>query len=96
MKDEDSGVASTGDDLYDELSLEDGALEMFVILALVASIIYLVYYRQQRLAQAPVMAAAGNQAGNAGQPIPPAPDNGLFPRQGDPAFQQWVAGGIGH
>lgn len=96
---QDLGVASTGDDLYDELTLEDGVLEMFLIIALVASILYLVYYRQQRLfAQAPNNGAVANQEGNPGPPVPPAavPNNGLFPQPGDPAFPDWVAGGIGH
>lgn len=86
-------MASTGDDLFDELTLEDGVIEMFFIIALVASILYLVYYRQQRLLEAPNNGAAANQAGNQQAAVP---DNGLFPQPDDPAFPGWVAGGIGH
>ena len=95
-KHEGSGVASNGDDLYDDLaSLDEGLIEMFLIMAVVASILYLVFLRQQRLlAPGPNNGAGANQAGNLGQAA--APDNGLFPHPGDPAFPEWVAGGIGH
>lgn len=68
---------------------------MFLITAVVASIIYLIYYRQQRLlAPDPNIGGGQNQAGNPGPGA--APDNGLFPPPGNPAFPEWVAGGIGH
>ncbi|KAI9730370.1 MAG: ERAD-associated protein [Cirrosporium novae-zelandiae] len=39
---------------------------------------------------------AGNGAGEQGQQPPPGQDRGLFPNPNDPAFNQWVAGGVGH
>jgi SEL1 protein len=85
------------DDFYDDLA-QDGILESFIILGLAAALIWLIYYRQQRqLAhRRDEEAARVRQAGQ----LPPMPqqaqDGGLFPQVGDPDFQQWVVGGVGH
>lgn len=79
--------------------IDDGILESFIIIVLAAALIWLVYYRQQRqLAHRRQEEVA--RAQQAGQPAPvqqqQEPNEGLFPQVGDPAFPQWVAGGIGH
>ena len=87
-----------GDDFYD--IIDDGILESLIIVGLAAALAFLVYYRQQRQAAA---AAARRQqqqgqvgvGGNVGLPGQQV-DGGFFPQQGDPAFGQWVAGGVGH
>ena len=82
------------DDLYDDLA-EDGVLESFIILGLAAALIWLIYYRQQRQ-----LAHRREEAERAQQdrlPLPqPAENRGLFPQVGNPDFQQWVVGGVGH
>lgn len=88
-----------GDDgMYDDI-IEDGVVESLAIIILVAILVWLVYYRQQRqLAHRQNGENDANEAGNQ-QPAAaqaPQPDDGLFPRRADPAFQDWVAGGIGH
>ncbi|KAB8230034.1 ubiquitin ligase complex subunit HRD3 [Aspergillus alliaceus] len=81
------------DGYYDdlELDIDESVLEGLIIVALAATLLILVYMRQQRNRQ--------RQDENVGA-IPVAADNGdnrgLFPRPGDPEFAQWVAGGVGH
>lgn len=83
------------DALYDDL-IDDGIIETFIIISLAATLVWLIYYRQQRqLAHRQGEEAA--RAQQAGQQVPePQQDRGLFPQPGDPAFPEWVAGGIGH
>lgn len=95
---------------YDDIDvdIEDGVLESLVILALAATLVVLVYVRQQRAlrrgeqqqqqqqqhqGQQQQPAGAGPGAGNNN-----AADNnrGLFPRPGEPDFAQWAAGAVGH
>jgi SEL1 protein len=98
-----------GDDNYDDF--DDGLLESLIIIGLAATLAFLVYYRQQRqlqnrraaqaaqAANAPVPAAAAQLAAEAGaRPAgPPAEaERGFFPNPGDPDWNQWVAGGVGH
>lgn len=81
------------DGYYDDLEfdIDDSMLEGLIILGLMATLLVLVYVRQQRNRDRqnengganPAAAANGN-------------DRGLFPRPGDPEFAQWVAGGVGH
>ncbi|CAK3766316.1 Sel1-like repeat-containing [Lecanosticta acicola] len=85
---------------------DDGVLETLLIGGLVAALGYLIYYRQQQQRAAEQrrrQALEGQQQGQGGgeqQPPPPAPgqqpDGGLFPPAGDPAWNDWVAGGVGH
>lgn len=83
------------DDLYDDLA-EDGVLESFIILGLAAALIWLIYYRQQRQLAHRREEAEGAQQDRL-PPLPqPAENRGLFPQVGDPDFQQWVVGGVGH
>jgi len=87
-----------GDDYYD--AIDEGLVESLIILGLAAALIYLVYYRQQRtLNHRRAMEQQGGQ-GVAAPPMQPLPgqqaDGGFFPPPGDPNFNQWVAGGIGH
>ncbi|RDW90074.1 ubiquitin ligase complex subunit HRD3 [Aspergillus mulundensis] len=82
------------DGYYDELDLdiEDSILEGLIILSLAATLMVLVYLRQQRNNR---QRQNDNQGANAaGQAN--ANNRGFFPRPGDPEFAQWVAGGVGH
>jgi len=86
------------DEIYDDL-IDDGILESFIIIALAAALVWLIYYRQQRqLAhRRQEEVARAQQAGQPGLvPQQQPQDEGLFPPPGDPAFPEWVAGGIGH
>ncbi|KAL2350023.1 hypothetical protein BJ546DRAFT_546762 [Cryomyces antarcticus] len=86
------------DDFYDDF--DEGLIESLVIIGLAAALAFLVYYRQQRqvnhrrAAEEQNQAAAGEDA--AAQPAEQQPDGGFFPQPGDPALNDWVAGGIGH
>jgi len=85
------------DGMYDDVS-EDGLFETALILILAGALILLLWYRQQhQLAHRRNEEAAGGQQ-NGQQPHgqQPQQDQGLFPGPGDPDFNQWVAGGIGH
>ncbi|KAE8151028.1 hypothetical protein BDV25DRAFT_153408 [Aspergillus avenaceus] len=81
------------DGYYDDLDLDidESVLEGLLIVALAATLLILVYMRQQRNRQRQNEVPGAN---------PAAPDNGnnrgFFPRPGDPEFAQWVAGGVGH
>jgi SEL1 protein len=89
------------EDMYDDI-IDDGILESFIIISLVAALLWLLYYRQQRQQQAHRRQEELARAQQAGQPAPvpqqqpQEADRGLFPPPGDPAFPEWVAGGIGH
>jgi SEL1 protein len=83
-----------GDDFYD--IIDDGIVEGLIIIGLAATLAFLVYYRQQRQANARRAAAQG-QIGAAAGPLPgQQADGGFFPPPEDPGFGQWVAGGVGH
>ncbi|GFN14286.1 ERAD-associated protein [Aspergillus tubingensis] len=82
------------DGYYDELELDidDSFLEGLLILSLAATLLVLVYMRQQRNRQRQndnggANAAAGGNANN---------DRGMFPRPGEPGFNDWLAGAVGH
>ncbi|OOF95415.1 hypothetical protein ASPCADRAFT_207892 [Aspergillus carbonarius ITEM 5010] len=79
------------DGYYDELELDidESVLEGLIIVGLAATLLALVYLRQQRNRQRQNDGGANAAAGNAN-------DRGLFPRPGEPEFAQWVAGGVGH
>jgi SEL1 protein len=95
-----------GDEAYYD-DFDDGLVESLIIIGLAATLGFLVYYRQQRqLAgqrareQAQVQAQAQTQGQqqvqDGGQIQGQDQDRGLFPNPGDPDWNQWVAGGIGH
>jgi SEL1 protein len=100
---DDTITASDGEPMGDEMDADlDGIFESFLILSLVASIMFLMWYRTQRQ-QAHRQAqedAARQQPGAPG--MPPAAQNGMPlgqqqpPPLGDPHFAQWGAGGVGH
>lgn len=96
---EDEDILSNGiegenrdDGYYDELELDidESFLEGLVIVTLAATLLILLYVRQQRNRQRQNGDAAGNGGDANGN------DRGMFPRPGEPEFAQWVAGGIGH
>lgn len=82
------------DGMYDDV-LDDGILESVVIVGLAISLIVLMFWRQQHQAAHNRNANAGAvQNGDAPEQQPQ--NEGLFPQPGDPAFGDWVAGGVGH
>jgi SEL1 protein len=85
-----------GDEFYDDgTDIDDGLVEMFMIVGLAAMLAFLVYYRQQRQQEARRRAEQqGQQPGAA--PPPQQQDQGFFPPPGEPEFANWVAGGVGH
>lgn len=95
----DSGMpGGDGNVIYDESIIDDSFLETIMILGLAATLVFLMYYRQQRqLAHRRGEDAARAQGGLAAGVDAVQPGaGGLFPPPGDPAFNDWVAGGIGH
>lgn len=96
-QEEEDDLMSSGSDsrhedgYYDDLDLEidESVLEGLIIVGLAATLLVLVYMRQQR--NRPQQ--NGNAAANPGQN---ENDRGFFPRPGDPEFPQWLAGGVGH
>ena len=96
-----------GDDYYDDI--DEGTIESLLIVALAGALAFLVYYRQQRQQNhrratteqqrrqelnrsGGEQVPAQNEALNPGQ----QPDGGFFPPPGDPNFEAWRAGGVGH
>lgn len=81
---------------------DDGLIDTVIIMGLALSLAFFVYYRQQRERAEQARRQREQQqpqGGNvaAGPPAGPAQNNnGLFPPVGDPNFNQWVAGGVGH
>ena len=97
--DADSGQHQGGQEgtYYDDIDvdLEDGVLESLIIVGLAATLVVLVYVRQQRALRRGQQDQAAAAAGH-GAAAPAANDRGLFPRPDDPEFRQWAAGGVGH
>lgn len=89
---------------YDDLDLDfdENMVEGFIMIGLVATLLVLVYVRQQRNRQRAAGADNAAGGGGGGGDNPGAGgggnngDRGFFPRPGEPEFAQWLAGGIGH
>ncbi|KAL4799033.1 hypothetical protein BDV19DRAFT_355822 [Aspergillus venezuelensis] len=83
------------DGYYDdlELDIDESVLEGLIILSLAATLMVLVYLRQQRNNR---HRGNENQNGNGAAQANGNGNRGFFPRPGDPEFAQWVAGGVGH
>ncbi|KAK4555898.1 ERAD-associated protein [Recurvomyces mirabilis] len=83
--------------------IDDGLLETLLIGGLVAALAWLIWYRQQqqrRVEEQRRRQGVEGGAQPAQQPAAPAagqqPDGGFFPEPGNPDFNAWVAGGVGH
>jgi SEL1 protein len=86
-----------GDDFYDDgTEIDDGLVEMFLIVGLAGILAFLVYYRQQRQREARRRAEQQGQQGGGVAAVPQQQDQGFFPPPGEPEFANWVAGGVGH
>lgn len=85
------------DGLYEDI-LDDGLLETLLMIGLAGALVFLIWYRQQQqLAHRQQNQAANGQQNAAGfNGQQQQEDRGLFPQPGDPEFNQWVAGGVGH
>ncbi|KAI9817118.1 MAG: ERAD-associated protein [Pycnora praestabilis] len=91
-----------GDDYYDEV--DEGIVESLIIVALAGALAFLVYYRHQRqlLHRRAAHGQGRGQPQGQGEQAAQAQgqgrvqDGGFFPQPGDPDFNQWVAGGVGH
>ncbi|KAF3357394.1 Ornithine aminotransferase [Verticillium dahliae VDG1] len=102
--DDTAAHAEAGDDFIFEDDMTESLLIVFIGICLVL----LLYYRQQmqqrhrrdeeaRRLQQQQGIAPNAQAQQPPPPPPPAQeDRGMFPAQGNPAFNDWVAGGVGH
>lgn len=87
------------DGMYDDI-LDDGLLETLIVLGLAGALVFLIYYRNQRQVahrrNEGLGEAAQHQPGQAVAQPRAQEDRGFFPQPGDPDFNNWVAGGIGH
>lgn len=95
-----------GADEWDQI--DDGLIESLIIIALAGALAMLVYARQARqrgLEDARRQQQGQGQGQNQNQNQPQdqqglnpggVQDQGVFPGPGDPEFNNWVAGGIGH
>ena len=89
-------MPGAADDFFDE-EIDDGLIEMLVIIGLVGALALLIYYRQQRqLAERRRLEQQQQQQADGQPQQPPQPQRGFFPPPNDPDFANWVAGGIGH
>ena len=90
---------------YDDI--DQGIIDSLIIISLAAALALLVFYRQQRqlnhrrAREQQAAAAAANpnthhDDNNAAQNPEREEDRGVFPRVGNPDYNNWVAGGIGH
>ncbi|GAP88759.1 putative ubiquitin-protein ligase sel1 [Rosellinia necatrix] len=108
---DDTITGSDGEPMGDELDADlDGIFESLLILSLVGTIMFLMWYRTQRQQahrQAQENAARQQQqqaaAAAAAARMPPPPNRlpqqnqaPPFPPMADPNFAQWGAGGVGH
>lgn len=97
-----------GDEYWADEEIDDGILETLLIGGLIAALGWLIYYRQQQQRAAEQRRRQGVEEGQQGQANgqaqqqgqPPAPgqqpNGGFFPQPGDPNWNAWVAGGVGH
>ncbi|EEY17620.1 conserved hypothetical protein [Verticillium alfalfae VaMs.102] len=102
--DDTAAHAEAGDDFIFEDDMTESLLIVFIGICLVL----LLYYRQQmqqrhrrdeearRLQQQQQGMAPNAQAQQPPPPPPAQEDPGMFPPEGNPAFNDWVAGGVGH
>lgn len=95
-----------GDDYFTDDDIDDGLIETLLIGGMVAGLAWLIYYRQQQQRAAEQRRRQGQEDGQQGPAVaqneqqPPVPgqqpDGGFFPQPGDPNWNAWVAGGVGH
>ena len=84
------------DGMYDDVIYDGlGILDYLLAITFVGALIALVYHRQRVAAEVQRQRAERNGQQPQAQE-PEQEDRGLFPRPGDPDFNQWVAGGVGH
>lgn len=100
LPEDDPMPGGDSDGLYDDV-MDDGILESLIIIGLAAALVFLIYYRQQhqlahRRNQDNAAAQEGDQAVVAEGLPPQQGDRGLFPEPGDPEFDNWLVGGVGH
>ncbi|KAK3109748.1 ERAD-associated protein [Teratosphaeriaceae sp. CCFEE 6253] len=105
------GMGSDGEFWGAEGEIDDGVLETLLIGGLVVALGWLVWYRQQQQQRAAeerqrregVAGQAPVPGDGQREPAPPAAaapgqqdDGGFFPQPGEPDWNAWVAGGVGH
>jgi SEL1 protein len=95
------------DDIYDDGSgfatreagfddVEGAGADMLLILAVTAALVGLLYYRQYRQQQNRQQQREEDEERQNRGGQRHGQDRGMFPGAGDPEFNNWVAGGIGH
>jgi SEL1 protein len=89
-----------GDDGYYDEVVDDDVFVTLMIGGLLAALGWLIWHRQQLQRAVEARRQAGQQGGDQQQQQPPIDeqqvDRGLFPQPGQPEFNDWVAGGVGH
>jgi SEL1 protein len=98
-----------GDEYWADEDLEEGLIDVLLIGGLVAALAWLVYHRREQQRAAEQRRRQGlegdgqgqGQGGAVAQNQPQQqpgqqPDGGFFPQPGDPNWNAWVAGGVGH
>lgn len=82
-----------GDYDYVEGDFEGELVELAIMGCLIAALGGLVWYRERRRREG---VEEARRRGEQVQPQQVQGDQGVFPQPGDPAWNDWVAGGIGH
>jgi len=97
LPEEDPMPGGDADGMYDDvLSDGFGILDYLLAMSFVFALVALIYHRQRVAAEVQRQREEGQQQGQQPPQDPQQEDRGLFPGPGDPDFNQWVAGGIGH
>ncbi len=95
LPDNDPMPGGDADGLYDDI-IDDGIIESLIIVGLAVVLLGLIYYRQQRAQAHQRNEGAANANANGADAEQPVQGGGLFPQPGQPGFNDWVAGGVGH
>jgi len=96
LPDDDPMPGGDADGMYDDVLYDGfGILDYLLAMSFVFALVALIYHRQRVAAEVQRQREQGQQQGQQPQD-PQQNDRGLFPGPGDPDFNQWVAGGIGH
>jgi len=97
LPEDDPMPGGDSDGMYDDVLSEGfGILDYLLAMSFVGALIALIYHRQRVAAEVQRQREEGQQQGQQQPQDAQQGDRGLFPGPGDPDFNQWVAGGIGH
>ncbi|KAG9242603.1 hypothetical protein BJ878DRAFT_464063 [Calycina marina] len=84
------------DGMYDDVIFEGlGILDYLLAMSFIFALIALIFHRRRVAGEVERQRQEGQQGGQQQPPLQ-QDDRGVFPGVGDPEFNQWVAGGVGH